>query len=71
MVKRLQTMLFTSVLAGALLGLAAPSFAADDEEAKWYETFNGHEMWTMSLDDGMALAEKEGKPMLIDLFSPG
>lgn len=71
MVKRLHTALFVFVLASALLALAAPSLAADEGEAKWYETFNGHEMWTTSLDDGMALANKEGKPMLIDLFSPG
>ena len=71
MVKRLHTALFVFVLAGALLSLTAPSFAADEGKDNWYETFNGHDMWMMSLDDGMALAKKEGKPMLIDLFSPG
>jgi len=65
-------MLFACVLTAVFCLIAAPTFAADDEgEAKWYETFNGHEMWTMSLDDGMARSAKEGKPMLIDLFSPG
>jgi len=71
MEKRLHTMLVACVLTFVFCLIAAPSFAADVEEAKWYETFNGHEMWTTSLDDGMARSTKEGKPMLIDLFSPG
>jgi len=71
MVKRLNTTLVACLLASTLLWVAAPTFAADEEEPAWYETFNGHDMWTESLDDGMARASKEGKPMLIDLFSPG
>lgn len=71
MVKRLTTILSMCVLAGAVLLLAAPVFAADEDAPPWYETFKGHEMWTMSLDDGLARSNKEGKPMLIDLFSPG
>lgn len=71
MVKRLHMVPLVCILAIALCFVAASSFAADEEEAKWYETYNGHEMWTTSLDDGLARSAKEGKPMLIDLFSPG
>jgi hypothetical protein len=71
MVKDLQMMLTMCVLTGALLLTATPVFAADEVEPIWYKTFNGHEMWMTSLDDGLAASTKDGKPMLIDFFSPG
>jgi hypothetical protein len=71
MVKGLQTMLTICVLTGALVLSAAPIFAADEVEPTWHKTFNGHEMWKTSLEDGLTASTNEGKPMLIDLFSPG
>ena len=71
MVKRLHPMLTACVLTVALLLSAAPSFAAEEDASTWYKTFNGHEMWKTSLEEGLAASTKEGKPMLIDLFSPG
>ena len=71
MVRHLQTMFTMCVLTGVLLFLAAPVLAADKGEPTWHKTFDGHEMWTASLDDALAASEKDNKPMLIDLFSPG
>ena len=71
MVKHLHTMFTMCVLTGVLLLLAAPVFAADEEEPTWHKTFKGHEMWMTSLDDALAASEKDGKPMLVDVFSPG
>ncbi len=55
-----------AVSASAVAPAAADSNAKDDD---WEHQFNGHEMWTSSLDTGLARAAKEKKPLLIDFYS--
>lgn len=43
--------------------------AADGTHDDWEHRFGGHEMWLSSLDDALARAAKEKKPLLIDFYS--
>lgn len=61
-------------IVGIALGiavLAAPITRADEEkkdEPRWDTSFAGHEMWSHDLEASIALAVKEGRPMLVDFY---
>ena len=59
----------------AVLGMAilmtSATPAADKDKIPWDKTLNGHEMWMTSLDEALAASSKEGKHVLIDLYSLG
>lgn len=59
-----------ALVLGALV-LAAPALRAEekqDEGPPWDHSFKGHEMWSMNLDEALAQAAKEGRPVLLDFY---
>ena len=64
-----RNLLGAAALMGALALMAPPSQAADEAEVQWDHVFPGHEMWLTSLDSGLAVSAREGRPMLVDFYS--
>ncbi|HUU46644.1 MAG TPA: hypothetical protein VM118_13010 [Acidobacteriota bacterium] len=70
MLQRVNPLWRVAVVVGVMLVLGlAGTAVAEEEELKWDETFDGHEMWMTDLPAAIKLAAQEGKPLLIDIYS--
>ncbi|MBI5867143.1 MAG: hypothetical protein HZB43_02440 [candidate division Zixibacteria bacterium] len=67
--KHTRKLIGAAALLAALALMAPQSQAADEPEVKWDHVFSGHEMWLTSLDSGLAVSAREGRPMLVDFYS--
>ena len=62
--------LAAGVAAAGFVLLAGPTARSQDkkEEPKWYETYNGHELWNTNLAQALTTSTKENKPLLVDFY---
>lgn len=65
----LASLAVAGAVALAAAGVARGDAAAGKKGDDWENRFAGHEMWLHTVDEGLARAAKEEKPLLVDFFS--
>lgn len=69
--KRITAGIALALLAMVWMVLVTGPAGAEDDEIPWDKSFNGHEMWQTSLDDGLKMAGETNRHLLIDIYSRG
>ncbi|GAB4320860.1 MAG: hypothetical protein Kow0074_11470 [Candidatus Zixiibacteriota bacterium] len=69
--KRITAGVTLALLAIVWMAMGTSPVGADDEDVPWDKSFNGHEMWQTSLDDGLKMAGEMNRHLLIDIYSRG
>lgn len=58
-------------VAAVVAFLATVALAEEEKEIPWDHAFNGHEMWTNSIEEGLKTSTELSRHLLIDLYSRG